>query len=194
MQKLQTNMLNANSAQNMTQTPSEKNVSTYYTSRLDIRSMDKTRTCNPRRNNRDRTIYPRWKKRNKHNTNGSPKSLWRHQEKQLRKTLYKKGIRLEPITHIRNGRRKHSSGPNANEPMDKKKNNVGVSQDSAVSALMFIIRLEDTMEDYEAMNRKARLIARQQIIRGPNADTSQLLQHIQNHKKTPREKSETNQK
>merc|ERR1712112_546487 len=51
------------------------------------------------------------------------------------------------------------------------------------------------MEDYEAMNRKAKLITRQQIIRDPNTDTAQLLKHIQKpQEKTPKKKNEANQK
>ena len=36
-------------------------------------------------------------------------------------------------------------------------NNVGVFQGSAISALMFIIYLDDMMEDYRAINRKKKL-------------------------------------
>ena len=34
------------------------------------------------------------------------------------------------------------------------------------------------MEDYEAMNHKAKLATRQQILRGPNAEKAKLLQQI----------------
>ena len=58
------------------------------------------------------------------------------------------------------------------------KNNVGVFQGSAISALMFIIYLDDMMEDYEAINRQAKLISRQQIIRDPDAETKQLVRRL----------------
>ena len=96
---------------------------------------------------------------------------------QLWTTLYKKGIPLETIVHIRKGHRdamlraKHQG-----KYGDASKNNVGVFQGSAISALMSIIYLDDAMEDYEAINHKAKLISRQQIIRDTDMETKQLAQ------------------
>jgi len=98
---------------------------------------------------------------------------------QLWTTLYKKGIPLETITHIRKGhqntmlRAKHQG-----KYGEASENNVGVSQGSAISALMFIIYLDDMMEDYEAINHKEKLISRQQIIRDPDTETKQLAQRL----------------
>ena len=69
---------------------------------------------------------------------------------------------------------------------EESKNNVGVFQGSAISALMFIIYLDDMMEDYEAMNHKAKLTARQQIIRGPNTGTAELIQQIREEQQKKR--------
>merc|ERR1712114_92805 len=43
---------------------------------------------------------------------------------------------------------------------------------------MFVIYLGDVMEDYEAIDHKAKLISRQQITRDPDAETKQLTQRL----------------
>ena len=51
-------------------------------------------------------------------------------------------------------------------------------QGSAISALMFIIYLDDMMEDYEALNRLAKLPTRQTIQRDPNTGNQELLTEV----------------
>jgi len=67
--------------------------------------------------------------------------------------MCKKGAPVEQIPNIRRGRQstqhveKHRG--QYGEPV---KNNVGVSQWSEISAIRFVIYLDDMMEDYAAMN------------------------------------------
>ena len=69
--------------------------------------------------------------------------------------MYKKGIQTELINHIRQGRKGTKFAPEYRgkygEPSE---NNIGVSQGSAISAILFIIYMDDVMEDNEALNRR----------------------------------------
>ena len=73
----------------------------------------------------------------------------------LRTTLYKKGIPIEMTNHIRQGHHgtklppKYKGRYGAPSP-----NNIGVSQGSAISALLFIIYMDEVMADNAALNRR----------------------------------------
>jgi len=70
-------------------------------------------------------------------------------------TLYKKGIPIEMITHIRRGHLDTMLLPKTKRIYGKPtENNIGVFQGSAISALLFIIYQDDMMQDYEALNYK----------------------------------------
>ena len=73
-------------------------------------------------------------------------------------TLYKKGIPGEMIRHIRRGHTGTRLAPKYKEKYGKLNgNNIGVFQRSAISALLFIIYLDDMVGDLEALNRRANL-------------------------------------
>jgi len=110
---------------------------------------------------------------------------------QLWTTLYKKGLLLENITQIRTGRQqtmlraKHQGtyGP-------RQLNNKGVFQGSAISALLFIIYLDDMMEDYKEINYQAKLPTRMVMQRVPETGTGNIIKQITKEKQetqTPEE-------
>ena len=73
----------------------------------------------------------------------------------LRTALYKKGIPVEMITHIRRGHQNTRLTPKTKGRYGKQTpNNVGVFQWSAVIALLFVIYRDDVMEAYDALNHK----------------------------------------
>ena len=86
----------------------------------------------------------------------------------MRTAIYKKGCPLENITHIRQGHQnatlcdKHQ-GTYGN-PV---RNNVGVFQGSAVSALLLIIYFGGMMDDYRALNHWGKLPTRKTQQRRP---------------------------
>merc|ERR1712105_7076 len=73
-------------------------------------------------------------------------------------TLYKKGLPIDMITHIRRGHQNTQLLPKTKGKYGTATtNNVGVFQGSAISALLFIIYQDDMMEDYDALNQEAHL-------------------------------------
>ena len=67
---------------------------------------------------------------------------------QLWATLYKKGLRLETIVQIRQGHQNTQlCAKNQGKYGPLAKNNVGVFQGSALSAPLYIIYLDDVMQD-----------------------------------------------
>ena len=73
-------------------------------------------------------------------------------------TLYKKGLPEEMIRHIRRGHLGTKLAPKYKGRYGKSNtNNIGVFQGSAISALLFIIYLDDMMEDLAALNRRTQL-------------------------------------
>jgi len=95
---------------------------------------------------------------------------------QLWTTLYKKGIPVENITQIRQGRLKTTlCGKHRGRYGEEQQNNVGVFQGSAISALMFIIYIDDMMEDYNAINHKHQLPTRKTIQRKSTTGEDELL-------------------
>ena len=76
----------------------------------------------------------------------------------LWKTLYKKGVPEEMIRHIRRGHRGTRLAPKYRGRYGEAKgNNIGVFYGSAIAALLFIIYLDDMMEDLAALNRGTEL-------------------------------------
>ena len=73
-------------------------------------------------------------------------------------TLYTKGVPGEMIRHIGRGHQGTRLAPKYRGRYGEAKgNNIGVSQRSAISALLFIIYLDDMMEDLAALNRSTKL-------------------------------------
>jgi len=78
-------------------------------------------------------------------------------------TLYKKGIPIQTIQQIWRGRQNTQlMAKSHNQYGAKVENNVGVFQGSAMSALLFIIYLDDMMEDYNALNTNKQITKRTQ--------------------------------
>ena len=73
-------------------------------------------------------------------------------------TLYKKGIPEEMIKHIRRGHTGTKLAPKYKGKYGKlNESNIGVFQGSEISALLFIIYLDDVMGDLEALSRRTNL-------------------------------------
>ena len=95
-------------------------------------------------------------------------------------TLYKTGIPVATIKHIKQGHqntklRCKDNGKYGNAVI----NNVGVFQGSSLSALLFIIYLEDMMQHYQSMNDKQQLPQRSTIQINPQAHNKRLCEIIQ---------------
>ena len=69
----------------------------------------------------------------------------------LRAELYKEGIPVQTILHIRRGRNRTTLQAQYNKQYGEKVNNIGSSQGSATSALLFVIYLRDVMGEYSAI-------------------------------------------
>jgi len=143
---LQPNMPNANNIQNMAQLLTHRLTKTIHA--ITINNASPNRRCNTK-------IEPKIERQtpNTHlllvdltNAFGKVNSA------KLRATLYKKGIPIETISHIRRGHPNKTIKPKRKGTYGKQENNVGASQGSAISALVFIIYLDDMMEAYEALN------------------------------------------
>ena len=76
--------------------------------------------------------------------------------------LYKKGIPIEMIKQIWRGHQNTQLMAKTNNQYGPKViNNVGVFQGSAISALLFIIYLDDVMGDYNALNANKQIATKQ---------------------------------
>jgi len=94
--------------------------------------------------------------------------------------LYKKGIPLENTTQIRQGHKQTMLCAKHQGKYGKaQENNVGVFQGSAISALLFIIYLDDMMEDCQSLNHQNELPTRMTIQRTPDAGTTHLVEQLQ---------------
>jgi len=77
-----------------------------------------------------------------------------------------KGLPIDMIKHIRRGHKNTTLLPKVkNKYGQATKNNVGVFQGSAISALLFIIYQDDVMEDYTALNHEENLTLKHTIER-----------------------------
>jgi len=115
---------------------------------------------------------------------------------QLWATLYKKGLPEKTTLQIREGRKNTQLCTKYQGKYGElQENNIGVFQGSAISALLFIIYLDDVMEDYAAINQKEKLPTRLTLQRDPNAETQRILQNIkqQSQTKTTNTTEETKQ-
>ena len=84
-------------------------------------------------------------------------------------TLYKKGLPIDMITHIRRGHQNATLLPKTRGKYGATtENNVGVFQGSALSALLFIIYQDDVMGNYDALNHANNLPIRHIIERTQN--------------------------
>ena len=73
-------------------------------------------------------------------------------------TLYKKGIPGEMAKQIRRGHVGTKLAPEHKGRYGKlNDNNIGVLQGSAISAIRFVIYLDDVIEDLESLNRRTNL-------------------------------------
>ena len=137
---------------------------------------------------KNRTIHPRWSKRKPNTPNGHIESFWHNQQNAIMDNLVQE--RITPRNYHPHKEKGHQETrlcvKHKGEYGEECQNNVGVFQGSAISALMFIIYLDDTMEDFKAMNRKMKLTTRQQILRDPTAGAAELIDRIEEKRKTKR--------
>ena len=95
--------------------------------------------------------------------------------------IYKKGLPIPMIQHIRQGHQNTTLRRKDNGEYGLPvKNNVGVFQGSALSALLFIIYLDEVIQDYQALNDEAKLPQRHTIQTAAQTHTNNLLGHIKN--------------
>ena len=77
-------------------------------------------------------------------------------------TLYRKGIPIDMIKQIWRGHQNTQLlSKSHNQYGPPVLNNIGVFQGSAISALLFIIYLDDMMEDYDALNANKQILRKQ---------------------------------
>ena len=89
--------------------------------------------------------------------------------------IYKKGIPIEMILHIRRGRQKTKPTTKTHGQYGETMcNNVGLFQGSAISALLFIIYCGDVMEDYAALTPQTPIHMRRTQSRAPETQGSNL--------------------
>ena len=90
--------------------------------------------------------------------------------------LYKTGIPIQTILHIRRGHANTTLQSKYNKQYGKKiYNNIGVAQGSAVSALLFIIYLQDMMDDFHALNYLRKIPYSETNQRDEQTETNTLL-------------------
>ena len=91
-------------------------------------------------------------------TNGPLQSMRRNNPNPTMDNTIQKGLPLETITHIREGRRHTTLCTKYQGKYGKPEiNNISVSQWSEISAILFIIYLDGVMEDYTAINQQAKI-------------------------------------
>ena len=109
-------------------------------------------------------------------------------------TLYKTGVPIDTINHIRQGHQNTTLRCKDNIKYGPKiKNSIGVFRGSALSALLFIIYLDDVIQDYQAMNDAQGLPQRQQVQANTLMRKRQLLQKIQNQTHKGDQKTQDNE-
>ena len=87
---------------------------------------------------------------------GSNKSIRQSKSNNIADNSLQKGPPIDMITHIRRGHQNTTLIPKTKgEYGQATTTNFGVSQGSAISALLFIIYHDDMKEDYQALNYKA---------------------------------------
>ena len=105
-------------------------------------------------------------------------------------TLYKKGPPIQTIQHIRRRHNKTTLQAKYSQQYGSKiQNNVGVFQGAATSALLFIIYLQDMMEDYQALNYLDHIPYRATKQRNEQSKTNTLLNTTQTEKQQKRKKT-----
>ena len=103
--------------------------------------------------------------------------------KMLWATLYKLGLPIQMITHIKNGHQNTTLKSKDNGKYGKAiKNNVGVFQGATISPLLFDIYLEDMNQDYQALNDLYKLPQRTEIQAHQNIHVASLLDKIKHDK------------
>jgi len=107
-------------------------------------------------------------------------------------TLYKKGPPIQTIQHIRRGRNKTTlQAKYCQQYGNKIQNNFGVSQGSETSALLFIVYLQDMMEDCQAINYLDRIPYRATIQRNEQSKPNTRLDKIETEKTTKANENNT---
>jgi len=87
-------------------------------------------------------------------------------------TMYKIGIPIKMMLHIKEGHQKTTLRSKDNGKYGRPiKNNIGVFQGASLSALLFAIYLEDMMQDNQALNDLHKLPQRYAIQARPNTHT-----------------------
>ena len=101
-------------------------------------------------------------------------------------TLYKAGLPIQLIKHIRQGNQNTVLRCKDNRTYGAPiQNNVGVFQGSALSAILFIIYLDDMVQDYQARNDQ-QLPQRTSIQTSPATHTNNLIQQVNDEQKSPK--------
>jgi len=151
-----------------------------------------TRAIDSGRNPENRKLCPR-RGGSQIRLMGLSKAFDRINRTQLWTTLNRKGLHGEIIKQIREGHKNtHLCTKYQGRYGQPQANNVGVFQGFGICALMFIIYLDDVMEDYEAINRKAQLPTRLTMQRDPVAETQILLGNIAQQTTKNAEKAQNN--
>ena len=102
---------------------------------------------------------------------------------QLWTALYKKGLPLEISPEFGEDAKTHNYVSSTEGNMENHAETMSEFPKDPQSARMFIIYLDDMMEDYEALNHRPRLPARHTIHRDPNTGNRELLAYIAKKKK-----------
>ena len=102
-------------------------------------------------------------------------------------TLYKKGLPIDMTLHIRRGHKQTKlMAKTQGQYGELVDNNAGVFQGSAISALLFIIYLDDMMEDYTALNYQHSTIAKHTQERAPEEKKLNFINTSARHTTTLR--------
>merc|ERR1712112_55555 len=103
---------------------------------------------------------------------------------QISASLYKKGLPLETSLQIRQCRKETALCAKHQGRYGRlQRGSVGVSQDSALSALLFIIYLDGMMQDNQAIDHNDRPPMRIKIQRRPETDIADTT-NVETHTRT----------
>ena len=160
MQKLQTNMLNPDSIQNTTHHPHRTTIAGAHllTGRNQFGYKKGASEMDAVQN---RTIHTRRRTRSPNTSHGLIQSIWGDKQNTTMDNAIQERASARNDNHDQAGTPKHN--PMCKTPMRIREtggNPCRFSQRSATSALLFIVYLDDMMEDHTSLNHKAQLHTR----------------------------------